>query len=139
MFEGDPNAAGRRAARMKKEQSSDAYTDKVGSGSAQSARRSPQDAQELSAKPGSAAATLFQHRINAKRHSFDIEISCQMPLVDMSVNAPRRQITFHCEQDSHTITVPEGFEVEKANIVSDEFESGKVSVAVPMTQRSVFG
>ena len=51
----------------------------------------------------------------------------------------RRQITFHCEQDSHTITVPEGFEVEKANIVSDEFESGKVSVAVPMTQRSVFG
>ena len=87
MFEGDPNAAGRRAARMKKEQSSDAYTDKVGSGSAQAARRSPQDAQELGAKPGSAAATLFQHRINAKRHSFDIEISCQMPLVDMSVNA----------------------------------------------------
>jgi hypothetical protein len=140
MFDGDPNAAGRRAARMKKEEAGQQYTDKVGAGSAQSARRAPAaEAQELGGKPGAAPATLFSHRINAKRHSFDIEISCLMPLLDMSVNAGRRQISFHCEQDSHTITVPEGFDVEKANITSDEFEQGRVGVAVPMVQRSVFG
>lgn len=139
MFDGDPNAAGRRAARLKKEQNSDTFTDKVGSGAGQSSRRAPMEAQELGAKPGSAPSQLFTQRITAKRHSFDIELTCLMPLIDMSVNAGRRQITFHCEQDSHTVVVPEGFDVEKANIVSDEFESGRVGVAVPMVQRSVFG
>lgn len=142
MFDGDPNAAGRRAARLKKEQRGPEteITGKVGEG-AQSSRRASQDqGQELGAKPGGGLnSQLFQQRITAKRHSFGIEINCQLPLLDMSVSAARRSITFHCEADSHTVKVPEGFEVEKAAVVSDEFEAGKCSIEVPMVQRSVFG
>jgi len=141
MFDGDPNAAGRRAARLKKEQRGPEMeiTGKVGQG-AQSARRGSQEGQELGSKPGSGLnSQLFSQRISAKRHSFGIEITCQMPLLDMSVSAGRRSITFHCEADSHTVKVPEGFDVEKAAIVSDEFEQGRCGIEIPMVQRSVFG
>ncbi len=45
------------------------------------------------------SSTNFSHRITAKRHAYEVEVSCQYPIVDMTSNPKRRTVTWFCAVD----------------------------------------
>lgn len=85
-------------------------------------------------------STLFTHRVKVMRHAYEVDVTCQLPIVDMSKNSKRRTITWVCENDdTHAATIPAAYDLEAVSMLSSDLDQGRCHISVPAVTRNVLG